>query len=193
MISNDILLVGAFIVAAVAAVAFAIFQNRARDEWMARTAERRGGQIRKGSFFKVTEMLIQFQGETVIFHMEPGSKHSSPKTVATVNLASPRLPTLRLVHNGMWQKMIGSFGQERVNTGDEEFDSQWVIRSDDEFAARKLASPDLKTALSDRLFRHLDLRLDPQQMKMVTLALPSNEEHFEVFVDAAILVLKKLL
>jgi hypothetical protein len=193
MDSTDILLTSVFIVLAVAAVTFAIFQNRARDEWMARTAERRGGQIRKGSLFKVTEMLIRFQGETIIFHMEPGSKHSSPKTVATVKLTSPRLPTLRLVRNGMWQKMTASFGQERVTTSDEEFDSQWVIRSDDELAARKLAGPELKAALSDRLFRHLDLRLDPQQMKMIVLALPSNEEHFEVFVDAASLVLKKLL
>jgi hypothetical protein len=113
--------------------------------------------------------------------------------VAQVNLTAPRLPALHLVHNGLWQKMMGAFGRERALTGDEEFDSQWAIRSDDRLAAHKLSSPDLKDKLSDRIFRHLNLRLEPQQMNMTTLAIPSDEEQLNRFIDTAILVLQKFL
>lgn len=174
-------------------VIFAISQSKARDEWMERAAQQRGGEIRKGSFFKTTEALIPCKDEIIVFHMEPGSKHSSPKTIATANVKMPTLPTLRMVHNGLWQKMMDAFVQERALTGDEDFDNDWVIRADDDLAARKLASPDLKANLSDRIFRHLDLRLEPKQMKMVTLAIPSNEEQLNDFIDTAILILKKYI
>lgn len=177
----------------VGAVTFGVMQSKKRDEWMENAAQQRGGQIRKGGFFKVTEALIPYKDETIVLHMEPGSKHSSPKTVATANVKSPQLPTLRLVHNGLWQKMMGSFGKERVMTGDEDFDNEWVIRSTDEAAARKLAGADLKVNFSDRIFRNLDLKLEPKQMNMTALAIPSNEDQFNLFIDTAILVLKKFL
>jgi hypothetical protein len=187
------LLIFAILLLMVGVVVFAVTQSKARDEWMERAAQLRGGEFRKGSFFKVGELLIPYKDETIIFHMEPGSKHSSPKTVATANVKAPLLPTLRLVHNGLWQKMMESVGQERAQTGDEDFDNEWVIRSSDNLAARKLASPELKANLSDRIFRNLDLRLEPKQMKMVALAIPSNEEQFNLFIDTAILILRKFV
>lgn len=174
-------------------VIYSVTQSKARDDWMERAAQQRSGEFRKSSFFKVAELTIPYKAETIVFHMEPGSKHSSPKTVATASVKIPLLPTVRLVHNGLWQKMMASFGQERVRTGDEDFDNEWVIRTTDNLAARKLASPDLKANLSDRIFRNLDLRLEPKQMKMVTLAIPSNEEQFNLFIDTAILILKKFV
>ena len=181
------------LLAMIVVVIYAVTQSKARDDWMERAAQQRGGEFRKGSFFKVAELTIPYKDETIVFHMEPGSKHSSPKTVATANVKIPLLPTVRLVHNGVWQKMMASFGQERVRTGDEDFDNEWVVRTADNLAARKLASPDLKANLSDRIFRNLDLRLEPKQMKMVTLAIPSNEEQFNLFIDTAISILKKFV
>lgn len=177
----------------IGAVIFGITQSKARDEWMERAAQQRGGTLQKGGFLTRSELLIPCKDTVIVFHMEPGSRHSSPKTVAIANVKMPALPTLRLVHNGLWQKMMDSFGKARVTTGDEDFDSEWVIRADDDLAARKLSSPDLKANLSDRIFRHLDLRLEPKQMKMVALAIPSNEEQFNVFIDTAIMVLKKYI
>ncbi len=174
-------------------VIYAVTQSRARDQWMESAAQQRGGEFRKGSFFKVGALLIPCKDEMIVFHMEPGSKHSSPKTVATANVKMPLLPTLRLVHNGLWQKMMESFGQERARTGDDDFDNEWVNRTADALAARKFASPDLKANLSNRIFRNLDLRLEPKQMKMVALAIPSNEEQFNLFIDTAILILKKFV
>lgn len=193
MDSADLIVISFVAIIFIAVLGFAYLQNKARDERMLRQAEKRGGAFRKGGFFKVAELWIPLNGEKVIFHMEPGSKHSSPKTVARLNLDAPRLPVLRMVHNGLWQKMMASFGQERIITNDEEFDSEWVIRSQDELSARRLVTADLKEKLSDRLFRHLDLRIEPQQLSMTVLTLPSNDEQFDQFIDTAMLIIRKFL
>jgi hypothetical protein len=190
-ISNYIIV--AMLLLLVGAVIFGVMQSKARDEWMERAAQRHGGTVRKGGFLTRAELQIPYKDETIIIHMQPGSKHSSPKTVAIANVKLPQLPTLRLVHNGLWQKMLETFGKERVTTGDEDFDNEWVIRSTDEFAARKLAGADLKVNFSDRIFRNLDLKLEPKQMNMTALAIPSNEDQFNLFIDTAILVLQKFL
>jgi hypothetical protein len=190
---NELIIVIFVLVTLVIVVPVVYYQSRWQNQRLAHQAEKRGGEIHKGNFFKVAELWIPFKGETIIIHMEPGSRHSSPKTVAQMNLDAARLPALRMIPNGLWQKAMASFGQERVTTIDEEFDRQWVVRSEDDFAARKLATPDLKEMLSDRLFRHLDLRIEPQRFSMTVLALPSNNEQFDRFIDTATLIIQKFL
>lgn len=181
------------LVVMIVAIIFGVIQSKTRDGWMENAAQQRGGEIRKGSFFVKAELLIPCKDQTIVIQMHPGGKNSSPKTIAIANVNKPLLPTLRMTRNGLWQKMMDALGQERVITGDDDFDNEWVIRSADEIGARKLSSPDLKDKLSDYIFRHMDLRLEPKQMAMTALANPSNEEQFNLFIDTAILILKKFV
>ncbi|WKZ50131.1 MAG: hypothetical protein QY329_11780 [Anaerolineales bacterium] len=174
-------------------MAFAVLQSRARSARLTRQAEKRGGEIRKGSLWRQPELRIPFKDAFIAIRVIPGSRYSPPKTVAQIKLDSPRLPALRLTRNFLLQKMLAAFGRERLLTGDGEFDRLWTLTTEDGFAAQKLATPDFKAQLEQRLFRSLVMDIRPQEFSFAIGVIPSNDEALDVFIDTVVMVLNKFL
>ena len=188
------LLITAAITVLLFATGIAIYlQTKARDERLARQAEKRGGEFRKGGLFRNPELRIPLKDVAVVIRTIPGSKHSPPKTIAKVELDSPRLPAVRLLRNGLWQKALAAFSQERLLSSDEEFDNKWVVQADDPFIIHKLATAELKSRLEERVLRSLDIRLQPQEATFTIFAIPSDDDGYDHFIDTVMLVLNKFL
>jgi len=193
MDSTEVLLVLVLFAVFGSVMAFAVLQSRAQSARLTRQAEKRGGEIHKDAFWKPSELRLPFKDSIIAIRVIPGSRYSSPKTVAQVKLDSPRLPALRLTRSSLLQKMLAAFGRERLLTGDEEFDRLWTLTTEDRFAAQKLATPDFKAQLEQRLFRSLVMDVSPQEFSFTIGVIPSNDEALDVFIDTVILVLNKFL
>ena len=193
MDSSDLIIAVSVAVILVVALGIAYIQNKARGERLARQAEKRGGEIRKGNLFRLTELRIPFQDAVIVLRTVPGSKHSPPKTIAQVKLDSPRLPAVRFLRNNLMQKAFAAFGKERLLTGDEEFDSQWIMQADDPFIIHKLVTTEFKSRLAERVLRSLDIRIQPQEASFTIITIPSDDEGYDNFIDTVVLVLQKFL
>jgi hypothetical protein len=169
------------------------FQNKTRKERLIHQAEKRGGEIHKGGLFRLIELWIPFKDTVIVIRTIPGSKYSPPKTVAQVNLTSPRLTTTRILHNDLWQKALTTLGKERLPTGDEEFDSRWVVQADDAFIVQKLITAEFKAKLAEPILHSLDIRIQPQQASFTITVIPSDDEGYDHFINTVILVLQKIL
>jgi len=193
MDSTDLIVAAFVAVIVIIVVSIATIQTKARDERLMRQAEKRGGEIRKGSLFRLTELLVPFKDVVIAIRTVPGSKHSPPKTIAQVKLDSPRLPTVRILRNDLLQKALTAFGKERLLTGDDEFDSQWIVQADDAFTVNKLVTAEFKSRLAERMLRSLDIRIQPQEVSLTIMSVPSNDESYDIFIDTVVLVLQKIL
>lgn len=193
MDSTDLIIAVLVAVILIATLGIVYIQNKARGERLARQAEKRGGEIVKGNLFRLAELRIPVKDVVVAIRTAPGSKYSPPKTIAQVKLDSPRLPAFRFLRNNLMQKAFAAFGKERLLTGDEEFDSQWVVQADDPFIIHKLVTAEFKSRLAERVLRSLDIRIQPQEASFIITTIPSDDEGYDNFIDTVVLVLQKFL
>jgi len=193
MDSSDLIVAAFFAIILSVVLGIAYIQNKARGERLARQAEKRGGEIVKGNLFRLAELRIPVKDVVIAIRTAPGSKYSPPKTIAQVKLDSPRLPAVRFLRNDLMQKALTAFGKERLLTGDEEFDSRWVVQADDPFIIHKLVTAEFKSRLAERVLRSLDIRIQPQEASFTIITIPSDDEGYDNFIDTVVLVLQKFL
>jgi len=193
MDSSDLIIAVLVAVILIVALGIVYIQNKARGERLARQAEKRGGEIVKGNLFRLAELRIPVKDVVIAIRTAPGSKYSPPKTIAQVKLDSPRLPAVRFLRNNLMQKAFAAFGKERLLTGDEEFDSQWIVQADDPFIIHKLVTAEFKSRLAERVLRSLDIRIQPQEASFTIITIPSDDEGYDNFIDTVVLVLQKFL
>ena len=175
------------------AVILVYLQSRNRGKRLAFQAEKRGGEIHKGGLFSMSELRIPFKDIMIVIRSVPGSKYSSPKTIAQVKLDSPRLPPIRIQRNDLWQKALTAFGRERLSTGDEEFDSRWVTWVDDPSTVQKIVTLELKARLAERILQSLSIFIQPKEATFTIRAIPSNDKGYDQFIDTVLSVLKIVL
>ncbi len=175
------------------AVILAYLQSRNRGKRLAFQAGKRGGEIHKGGLFSMSELWIPFKDIVIVIRPVPGSRYSSPKTIAQVKLGSPRLPPIRIQRNDLWQKTLTAFGRERLSTGDEEFDSRWVTRVDDPLTVQKIVTVELKARLTERILQSLSIFIQPEEATFTIRTIPSNDEGYDQFIDTVLSVLKIIL
>jgi hypothetical protein len=193
MTANDLYMVAILTIITILTVSLVYFSSRKREDHLKLQAEKRGGEIRKGGLFKWTELVIPFQGVQVVIHSEPGGKNRPPKTAAQVTLDTPRLPTIRIIRYGLWQKLLVRFGKERLLSGDDDFDGQWMVEADDPFFVQKLVTAELKYKLAERSLRSIDIQIEPQKATISIPSVPSNEAGYDYFIDTVMLILQRVL
>ena len=175
-------------------VIFAVYQNKRRRELLTNQAEKRNGELTKSGFMGRWELRLPYKGNTLVIYSVPGSRYSPPKTYAILKDDSARLPTISIGRSGLGQKIMDKFGKERLLTNDEEFDRQFVIRSEDPFMAQRMLTAELRPKLIERSgMRSLQIKISPQEMRVTTFSIPSNEDDYDNFIDTAFLILKNIL
>ena len=188
------LIVAAFVILVWGAVfGFLFFRSKAHEDRLTFQAEKRGGTFVKGGLFKQAELRIPFKEWTVVISPIPGSRYRSSRTVAQVRVDAPRLPIILMERNYLLQKILAAFGRERLLTGDEEFDHRWVMRTSDTLAAHKLVTAEFKEKLEERILRTLVVKIQPLELSLIIVAIPSNDEEYDIFIETIFLILRKFL
>ena len=174
-------------------IGFAFFQQTKRDELLANQADKRGGEFVKGSLTRHSILRLPYKGNVVVIYSRPGSKNSSPRTIASMRPNDITLPTIDILRNDLTQKIMGAFGKERILLNDEEFDRQCIVRSEDPFLPQRILLGDLQQRFLDRTLRSLELRVSAQNVEVKMLTIPGNEETFDYFIDTVFAILQKIL
>ena len=188
------LMVLAFVVLLmIVALGFAYLRSRAYENRLALQAEKRGGKFEKSGLLKQARIQIPYKEWQVVVYSTPGSRYSTPKTIAQVKVDTPRLPVIQLERNYLLQKILVAFGRERLLTGDEDFDRRWVVRASDTMMVHKLVTPELKAKLEERILRSLGVNIQPMELSLTITTIPSSEEEYDIFIETTMLVLRKFL
>ena len=174
-------------------VGIAFIQQNKRNEIFANQADKRGGEFVKGTLFRRSELRLPYKGNVLVVYSLPGGKNRAPRTIATLHLEQPALPTMDVLRNDLAQKIMGALGRERVLLNDEEFDRQCVVRSEDPYLPQRILSADLRGRFLDRSLHLLELRVSAQNVQVKILTIPSDEASFAYFIDTALAILQKLL
>jgi hypothetical protein len=174
-------------------IGFAIFQRSKRDELLANQAVKRGAEFVKGSLTRHSILHLPYKGNVVVIYSRPGSRNSSPRTIASMRPNGMTLPTIEVLRNDVTQKIMGAFGKERILLNDEEFDRRCIVRSDDPFLPQRILLGDLQQRFLDRTLRSLELRVSAQNVEVKMLAIPRDEESFDYFIDTVFAILQKIL
>jgi hypothetical protein len=194
MNSDNFIILAIVLVSALIAIVVSVYQTRRRKEILTQQAEKRNGELAKSGFLGRWELRLPYKGNTLVIYSVPGSKYSPPKTFAILKDDSARLPTISIGRSGLGQKIMDKFGKERLLTNDEEFDRQFVVRSEDPFIAQRMLTAELRPKLIERSgMRSLHIKITPQEMRVTTFSIPSNEDDYDNFIDTAFLILKNIL
>ncbi len=191
MSSSDWITLTFFLFVIVITLVIGIAQRKKREEMLTRQAEKRGGQVARPGLFRRTKLLLPYQGETLQIYSIPGSRDRPPRTVAQVQCDSPRFPEIRIAQNNLWRKFQGLLGKERILTGDDEFDSKFVMITEDQYWILRFLTDDFKKALLHSPFRSMDINIKPQDFRVTVMSIPRSDEEYDLFIDTVLSILQK--
>lgn len=192
MDQTDLLILGLTAVLILGGFSLAVYQSRKRAELLERQAEKRGGQITGGGLFHHKKLLLSFQGMGVAIYTIPGGRNRPARTVAQTASDSPRFPTISIVRNDLVQKIMTTFGKERVSSGNEEFDRRFVITSEDAYQAQRLLSTDVQNEILQFPFRGLNIKIKPQAFSLSIMGIPRDDEGYDRFIDLVYHILQHI-
>lgn len=191
---NSDLVIYAFMgVMIVFSIGIAFFQQSKRNDLLADQADKRGGELVKGGLFRRSELRLPYKGNTLIIYFMPGSKNSPSRTIATLRTENAMLPTLDILRNDLTQKIMGSFGKERILMNDDEFDRKCVVRSEDPLLPQRILTNGMQQRFLGQTLRSLELRVSQQNVQVKMLAIPRDEETLDYFIDTVVTILQKIL
>ena len=174
-------------------IGITILQQNKRDKMLANLAKKRGGGIKKGGLFRYSKLRLPYKGNTLIIDSLPGTTHGSSRTIATLRTETAMLPTLDILRNNLTQKIIGSFGKERILMNDEEFDRKCIVRSEDPLLPQRILTSDMQQRFLGKTLPSLELRVSQQNVQVKMLSIPGDEETFDYFIDTVFAILQKIL
>ncbi len=181
------LLMAGMIVLAVAMVAGAGWVAKFRSPWVLREASRRlRGRIIPGGWARAPESELNHEGIACRFSVpDPRSYQFGP---TRLRLQRPCPGRLRASHeNALW-KVRKLFGAQDFMIGDPEFDSAFMVQCEDRNWARKILTPEVRTAIVNvARIERVTLDLGPAGIAMRTWhAFRDEPERLTAFVRAAL-------
>ena len=127
---------------AVPAILVSYFRGLRRfEETCGRVAERLGGVCRGGGWSE-PEISFDLEGRRALLTFFGGSKHASPYTRVTVNLAGSSPGTFKLAPHGFGDTLAKLFGAQDLEIGDPVFDRAYVIKANPPSLAGEIFRPD---------------------------------------------------
>lgn len=170
-----------------------VYQNRQHLAILNAQAEKRGGEVVRNNIFSRAELHLPFKGITIKVFALPGNRYSPPRMLATVRSDSALFPAINVLRNTPMQKLLGSFGRERILTGDEEFDKRCVVRADDSYTVQRLLTPTVRLCFLDPFLRSLELKASPQSIQIQIYSYSKDDEAYDHFIEAALTILQGIL
>ncbi len=107
-------------------------------------------------------ILFSFKGGNgcYTYHTE-GGKNEIPYTDIIMTLDKPIDFKLKIIQEGLFAKVGKVFGMQDIQTGDMEFDSKYIVKSDNESEMLRLLTPNLKRLIVEmHEFNYKNIRFE---------------------------------
>jgi len=154
--------VGAMILVIGIAAAIGITQRRRMTEGFGSVAARTGLQVEEGNFLRAPRMTGNYRGRAtqIYTYQVRTGKNSTTYTAVTMEIANPNHYTLTLRREHALDALGKKLGMKDISVGDNEFDRQFVVKSEPEILAPEMIRRygNLRDAITRIPRIHVDLK-----------------------------------
>ena len=182
-----VLLVGILVIT----VVILYFQRKKQQELLGEQAEKRNGYLEASNFLLPIRLVLPLGEQALYVYSVPGGKNRPSKTIAELTGSNTVFPKIKVGRNTLFQKALETFGKERFLSGDEEFDSTFVVNAEEDGAARQLLTYDIQKNLIEMASKSPSLEIGPQHFRLVVLHILKDAEGYDLFIETALAILKK--
>ncbi len=131
-------------------------------------------------------IIYNFRGGTACFtyHTE-GSKNEIQYTDIIIALDKPIGFKLKIVPEGFFTKIGKVFGMQDIQTGDPEFDSKYIIKSDSETEMLSLLTPNLKRLIIEmHEYKYKNIRFEiSEHVEIHKIGFVQDKEEIKQYID----------
>lgn len=163
------------------------------DDILEHQATKRKGEVKKSLPFGYPGLTFNYYSNQVDIYIRPGSKHSPPSTELTIRLSYPASNTLSIYKEDISSKIGKKLGAQDIELGFESFDKDVMIKSSDEYFARKILTGDVQDLVLKIINKHRAyISLKDDILMIVIRKIIFEESEYDELIDTGLKIVDKL-
>jgi Protein of unknown function (DUF3137) len=186
------ILFGFFVIIVMALVLFlSLWRYRVIRRLMEEQAMKRGGSV-VGSFL-VPVLKFPYRGLPVVVTSVPGTKYRTAKTEVNLTLQKVAPADLKIMTESLGTRLGKAFGAPDVLLNSDEFDREFLIKTQDESFARSLLTLSLQEKLLGMRQEKPRISLEGTWLAVSVPRVVRTEERYDQLFDLAFAVTDQIL
>ena len=170
-------------------VVFSLWRYRTIRQLMEQQAMKRNGTV-VGSFL-LPVLKFQYHDVPVVVTSVPGTKYRVAKTEANITLRTIA-SDLTIITESFGTRLGKAFGTTDVQLNSEEFDREFLIKTQDESFARNLLDFALQSTLLGMKQEKPRIRLEGTWLSVAVPRVIKNEERYDQLFDLAFSIVDRI-
>jgi hypothetical protein len=185
-------LFGLFVIVVISLViVLSLWRYRTIKRLMEQQAMKRGGTV-VGSFL-LPVLKFSYQGLPVVVTSVPGTKYRTAKTEANITLNKIAPADLKIITESLGTRLGKAFGASDVQVNSDEFDKEFLIKTQDESFARNILNFTLQNKLLGLKQEKPRISLEGTWLTVAVLKVIKTEERYDELFDLAFCVVDRIL
>lgn len=165
-------------------------QYRSIKNLMGQQAMKRGGTV-TGSFL-LPVLKFPYRSLSIVVTSVPGSKYRQAKTEASMTLLTPAAANLTIVKESVGTRLGKALGATDVQIGNDEFDREFLIKTQDETFARNILNLTLQQKLLEMTQKKPRICLEGTWLAVQVPRVVKTEEEYDQLFDLAFTVVDRI-
>jgi hypothetical protein len=157
---------------------------------MEQQAMKRGGTV-TGSFL-LPLLKFSYHGLPVVVTSVPGTKYRYAKTEANITLLKPAPGDLKIVTESIGTRLGKAFGASDVQLNSDEFDREFLIKTQDESFARNTLNFTIQNKLLGLKQEKPRINLEGTWLAVAVPRVIKTEEGYDQLFDLAFIVVDRI-
>lgn len=171
-------------------ILFSLRQYRTIKKSMEQQALKRNGTV-TGSFL-VPVLKLSYRSLPVVVTSVPGSKYRQAKTEVGITLQKPAKANVRIVKESIATRLGTALGATDVELGSDEFDREFVIKTQDDVFVRSLLNFMLQQKLLEIKQEKPKIILEGTRLSVQVPRVVKTEEKYDQLFDLAFVFVDRL-
>ena len=171
-------------------VVLSLWRYRTIRRLMEQQAMKRGGTV-AGSFL-LPVLKFSYHGLPVVVTSVPGTRYRYAKTEASITLLKPASGDFKIVTESIGTRLGKAFGASDVIVNSDEFDREFLIKTQDESFARNVLDFTLQNKLLGMKQEKPRITLEGTWLTVAVPRVIKTEEQYDQLFDLAFTIVDRL-
>ncbi len=186
------ILFGLFVIIVITLVlVLSLWRYRVIRRLMEQQAMKRGGSV-AGSFL-LPVLKLQYRSLPVVVTSVPGTKYRAAKTEVNITLNKVAAADLKILTESLGTRLGKAFGATDVLLNSDEFDREFVIKTQDDSFARTILNFTLQDKLLGMKHEKPKITLEGTWLSVSVPRVIRTEERYDQLFDLAFVVVDQIL